>query len=339
MKLSVIVPAFNCPRELRQCLDALRAADPAVEVIVVDDASPTDDTLQVAEAAGVITLRMDRNGGPGAARNLGARAATGDVLVFVDSDVVVSRDALARVRAVMQQDPSLAALFGSYDDSPAAPSWVSTYRNLLHHYVHQTGNPEASTFWAGLGAVRRTAFEQVGGFDARRFSRPSIEDIELGYRLRAAGLRIRLDRDIQAKHLKHWTLKSVVLTDVFCRAIPWSRLILQSGTRAYDLNLSRPQRASAALALGAAAAFPLGFAWPPLFLAVLAGVLGVLAINRRLYAFFHARRGAGFAVTCVGLHLLYLLYSASSYLFVKAQHVLGHLPAPEETVAAGEQTQ
>ena len=57
---------------------------------------------------------------------------------------------------------------------------VSQYRNLLHHFVHQHGHAEASTFWAGCGAIRRAAFDAVGGFDAARFPRPSIEDIELG---------------------------------------------------------------------------------------------------------------------------------------------------------------
>ena len=88
---------------------------------------------------------------------------------------------------------------------------VSQYRNLLHHFVHQEGNPEASTFWAGCGAVRRAAFDAVAGYDEARFRRPSIEDIELGYRLRRAGYRIRLDRDLQCTHLKRWRLPVVYL--------------------------------------------------------------------------------------------------------------------------------
>src|SRR3989442_4923268 len=123
---------------------------------------------------------------------------------------------------------------------------VSRYRNLLHHFVHQRGKPDASTFWAGCGAIRRHTFEEVRGFDAARFPRPSIEDIELGYRLRAAGHRIRLDPRLQGTHLKRWTLGSILRTDIAQRALPWSRLILKSGQAPPALNLTTGQPASAA---------------------------------------------------------------------------------------------
>jgi hypothetical protein len=113
--------------------------------------------------------------------------------------------------------------------------------------MHQTGKAEASTFWAGTGAVRRVAFERVGGFDEQRFPRPSIEDIELGYRLRQAGYRIFLDKSLQSMHLKQWTLRSVIRTDIIHRAVPWSRLIIESGKGPDDLNLQTSQRVSVVL--------------------------------------------------------------------------------------------
>src|SRR5205807_8681242 len=63
-----------------------------------------------------------------------------------------------------------------------------------------------STFWAGLGAVRRDAFEAVGGFDAERYLVPSVEDIDLGARLATTGHRIELDPAVQGTHLKAWSL-------------------------------------------------------------------------------------------------------------------------------------
>jgi len=210
VSVSVVVPAYNSSRELRECLPALiRSTSPALEIIVVDDAS-TDDTSTVAAGHGVVVLRLARNSGPGAARNAGGRAARGDIVFFVDADVVAAPDAIARVVRAFEADPDLVAIFGSYDRCPRAPGLVSQYRNLLHHYVHQTGNPEASTFWGGCGAIRRSVFLGIGGFDAERFPRPSIEDIELGYRLCAAGHRVRLDRDLQWAHLKRWRLLSLI---------------------------------------------------------------------------------------------------------------------------------
>ena len=228
-RLSVVVPVYNDARNLAECLAALRAAEiPGCELIVVDDASP-DDSADVARQAGAVVITLPQNSGPAAARNRGAAAATGEVLFFVDADVAVAPDAVRRVDDAFAADPDLAALFGSYDDAPRAPGMVSQYRNLLHHWVHQQGNPEASTFWAGCGAVRRATFLEVGGFDAGLFRRPAIEDIELGYRLRRRGHRIRLDKDLQGKHFKGWTLYSVIKTDILSRAVPWSRLVLEGG--------------------------------------------------------------------------------------------------------------
>ena len=208
--ISVVVPATDRPATLPRCTAALdRAAATAgpVEIVVV-------------------------NGPPGlgvcAARNTGADRAGGDVLVFVDSDVEVHTDALARIRAAFADDPGLTAVFGSYDDAPPGGT-VAAFRNLLHHHVHHRGAGPASTFWSGLGAIRRDAFLAAGGFDGERFPHPSIEDVDLGARLVADGARIVLDPAIQGTHLKAWTLRSMVRTDFARRGVPWVALLLRSG--------------------------------------------------------------------------------------------------------------
>ena len=127
-------------------------------------------TRRVGRPTSARVLRLADNAGPAAARNHGARHARGEILFFVDADVVVAPGAVEHVMRVLSRDPDVAAVFGSYDASPPQPSIVSQYRNLLHHFVHQEGNPEASTFWAGCGAVRRAVFEAVGGLSTPRAS-------------------------------------------------------------------------------------------------------------------------------------------------------------------------
>jgi GT2 family glycosyltransferase len=322
IRVSVIVPAYNNPGELSQCLSALRSASGAdTELIVVDDAS-NDDVSSTAAHFGARLLRLARNAGPAAARNHGARHARGQILFFVDADVVIPNDAVERIRTVLDCHGEIGAVFGSYDSRPAAPGLVSQYRNLLHHFVHQTGKAEAATFWAGCGAVRRSAFDRVGGFDERCFPHPSIEDIELGYRLRRAGYRIFLDKSLQCMHLKRWTLGLVIHTDVIRRAIPWSRLILESGEAPDDLNVSGSQRASVAF-IGLAGFFLL---MSPVRLELLMPALGCVAVtlilNRDLYAFFRRAGGIFFAMACVPLHLLYFMYCGLSYHYVWALSML-----------------
>jgi hypothetical protein len=116
----------------------------------------------------------------------------------------------------------------------------------MHCFVHQKSRSEATTFWAGCGAIRRQVFLDFGGFD-EKYSSPSIEDIELGYRLFRAHRKLILRADLQVKHLKHWSLRSMMKADFYYRALPWSELSLGSGRMPNDLNLAISQRISVAV--------------------------------------------------------------------------------------------
>jgi GT2 family glycosyltransferase len=239
------VPARDASATLTAVLPALRAAlPPDGEILVVDDGS-ADDTSAVGAAGGARVLRENAAKGPAAARNLGARAASGDVLVFLDADCRPHEDAIELLLGALE-DSTVAATFGSYDDHPEARSWVSLYKNLAHHFVHQRSAEEASTFWAGLGAIRRDVFLAAGGFD-ESYLRPSIEDVELGYRLKAAGHRIRLVRGAQVTHLKRWTLGSWLASDLRDRAVPWARLLRGGRPLPSSMNFTASDRAASAL--------------------------------------------------------------------------------------------
>ncbi len=247
MSVSVIVPVFNAADHLRSCLARL-AEWPAgpLEVIVVDDGS-TDESADVARSFGAKVLSTGGRAGPARARNIGARAAQGEILFFLDSDVCVHADTLERVRRDFSEDPELDALMGSYDTSPASPDFISRYKNLMHSFVHQRGRRDACTFWSGCGAIRREVFLRHAGFD-ESYDRPAIEDIELGYRLRQDGRKMILDKDLQVTHLKHWTFWGLLKTDVLDRGIPWTELVLRDRYMPNDLNLELSQRVSVALA-------------------------------------------------------------------------------------------
>lgn len=286
--LSVIVPATDAPGTLPACTRAIRAALPDGAELIV----------QTERAAA---------SGPAAARNAAAARARGDVLVFVDSDVVVHPDALPRIAARFAGEPELDALFGCYDPEPEARGTVSRFRNLLHHHVHVSSAGAAETFWAGLGAVRRSAFEDAGGFDERRYARPAIEDIELGVRLRSRGSRVELDPAIQGTHLKAWTLRSMVATDFSRRGVPWVRLQLERREPATALNLQPRQRFAAAAACLSVVALARGR--PALALAAAAAMV---AANRSFYGLLARRGGLRLALAGVPLHALHHLTAVAS---------------------------
>jgi GT2 family glycosyltransferase len=255
-QLSVIIPMYNAEAHLRECLSCLAASnEPPLEIIVVDDGS-TDNSLNIAKEFGVRILSTEGRKGPAFARNIGAKVAKGEILFFVDSDVCVQPDTVARMGAEFTMDPEVASVMASYDRWPSAKNFMSQYRNLMHHYVHQQSRREAVSFWAGCGAIRKDVFLEFGGFD-EAYQSPAIEDIELGYRMSAKGLKLVLCSNIEVKHLKRWDVGSVMKTDFFYRALPWSELTFRSGWMPNDLNLRISQRISVMLGglLGALGAY------------------------------------------------------------------------------------
>lgn len=321
--ISVIVPTHGLHDDLRQSLSAVRAAAaPGTEIIVVDDGSPTP-LAGAAEFEGITLVRRDTSGGPGAARNLGAETARGELLFFVDADVVIPPDAIERVRRDLGERREYCAVFGSYDDTPARPEFLSQYKNLFHHYIHQIAAEEAGTFWAGCGAIRRDVFLQVGGFDAERYPLPSIEDIELGVRLRRAGHRILLDKKLQAKHLKLWDLRTLLTADVVRRAIPWTRLILSEGSIPRDLNMKGRHRLSAALVALLLGALPAAIWWRPAVVVALVCFAGIVGLNFEFYRYFLRARGIGFVLRVIPMHILYYFYSGATFTVLSVLHRLG----------------
>jgi glycosyltransferase involved in cell wall biosynthesis len=317
--VSIVVPAHRHGPQLRRSFASLTATTPPPDelVVVVDGADP--DTVAAARAHTDHVLAIDPARGPAHARNAGARAASGDVVFFVDSDVAVPPGVVAQVRALFA-DGDVDAVIGSYDDEPPAPGVISQYKNLLNHYVHQHAGTEGFTFWGACGAIRRSLFCELGGFDAARYPKPSVEDIEFGNRLRAAGPRILVAKDLQITHLKRWDAGSLLRSDVCDRALPWSELILSGAGFTDDLNINIEGRAKVVLAGAAVAGAAAGLRWRPARVAGLGGLVGLAALDRGLIAFFHAKRGPVFTAQAMAWHWLSYLYSGAAFAFALARH-------------------
>lgn len=329
LDITIIMPVYNgrdyIVKSLPPLVEMQRRGE-VREVLVVDDSS-TDDTASIAAKLGARVMPSGGRLGPGAARNEAARLAEGDILWFVDADVIIHDDAARYMHEGFAQ-PGVVAVFGSYDDHPPAQNFLSQYKNLVHHFYHHRGRREASTFWAGCGAVRKEAFLAVGGFDVERYKRPSIEDIELGYRLCEAGGKILLFPELQSTHLKVWRLFNLLHTEVFCRAIPWSRLMIEQTGVVDDLNVSSMERVRALLAglfVLVIVAVVAGIApwWTlPVMVALVAWA------NRSLLALFYRRKGLLFAAMGLAFHQLYYLYSSAAFVYSLIECKLKKLAGP-----------
>lgn len=302
---SLIVPVYNGGAPFQRCIRAIaQSTFTDWELIVVDDGS-VDGSAEIARPIATCILSTAGHEGPAAARNWGALQATGNYLFFIDADCEVHPNTLARAHQILVANPQLDALFGSYDDQPTEPNFASQYKNLCHHFVHQTSDPNATTFWTGCGCVRRERFLDLGGFDAQRYPRPCIEDIEFGYRLIAAGGTIRLAKAVQVKHLKRWTTYSMLRSDIFDRALPWTELLLTRDSAETNLNLRWQNRLSVILI----------FLTVPLTLYRNSRsrlpflLLALLGLNWQLYQFFYLKRGLLFTMRAILYHWLYYGYS------------------------------
>lgn len=318
--ISIIVPCAGSWEYLEASLVAItHLVERPDEVIVVVD-GPDRRLADIAARYATRVLVNNVRLGPASARNRGAAVAQGDVLLFVDSDVILQRDVTCTIKRSFSEDVTLQAVFGSYDATPSDPGFVSQFRNLLHHYVHQVSCPDATTFWSGCGAIRRTCFEQVGGFPEQMWG---VEDIALGYRLAQQGARIKLDRQLVVTHQKRWTLASMVRTDIVHRAWPWAVLILSSprSTR-FDLNLSVPLAASTAIACVVTfGILPLYFAEVVSGWTVVGASAGWLALMHGVIRFFEEKRGTQFALFAVPTLWLHHLCSGVGVVMAIGSHV------------------
>jgi GT2 family glycosyltransferase len=222
--IGVIISVLDSQEELYRCLQSLRATGfPFAKIVVVDDGS---DEPIIINDLDVTLIRLLPSQGPATARNIGAASCSTDLLLFIDADVQVDIKLPYKICDAFIEIDSLDACVGAYDWRPVNESAVSLFRNLFHAHTHEISEGPVETFWSACGVVKRPLFEQVKGFSAA-FRCPSIEDVELGWRMTRAGAKIYLLPALRVKHQKIWTFPSMVHTDIFRRARPWARLNYQ----------------------------------------------------------------------------------------------------------------
>jgi hypothetical protein len=305
-RVSVVVPAHRAAGHIEACLLALRqqSAPPATyEILVVDDASP-DATAELALRAGASLVRHESNRGAAAARNSGARAARGEVLLFVDSDVLADVELVAAVDRIFA-DPSIRAATGRYDKAPANTGAFPRYKALWTFWCWErtaVTSGESGHLQGALAALRRDVFLESGGFD-ERYEGGNVEDYELSQRLRERGVRIAFDARIRGRH--RFPGFGTAARNYWDRTRMWTRL--HGRARKGSSGQANPRSAVAALmAFGGAAARGATLIAPPLLPLTLPAALlcdaGYLAAAAPFLAWVARSEGPAFALYAGGVH-------------------------------------
>jgi glycosyltransferase involved in cell wall biosynthesis len=261
--ISVVIPVHNAAHTLGECLQALQRSDYAErEVIVVDDAS-TDTSAELAARYGCRVVRLPENVGAARAKNIGAREARGDIILFTDGDILLQPDTL-RLVAEHLQDSTVSGVVGLLGQKLRYNNFSSQFKNLWMHYTYKriAGSLAAERgvglFFTSIASIRKDVFERLGGFDTNYEGASVTEDIEFGQRLLSAACKVHLDGRLTVEHLKHYSLAGLLKTDLeraFGLTKTWLRKKLGPRTpkrgygvptrRGMDAGGSRPRRAVA----------------------------------------------------------------------------------------------
>ncbi len=282
MRFSVIVPNYNGRKTLAEALAALRRAEPPPDEIVVSDDGSTDGSEKIAAGFGARLVRSDSCRGASANRNAGAAASSGEILVFVDSDVLIPPAAFA-VLAERFADPARAAVIGLLQPTIRFGDLFSQYKNFYMHYTYALLPDEVTVFYTSIAAVRANVFRECGGFDPR-YRSATIEDMEMGVRMTSRGHRIAIDRRLQVEHVKRYSF-SLLLRTAFRRAAGLSKIALRDRLSREEktayVTTSRSFLAGIALSWLALAGLAAALLLPaaPSLLFALACYLALLALN------------------------------------------------------------
>lgn len=220
IKVSVIIPVFNDSVNLKRCLEALTCSVfRDFEIIVVDDFSK-DGPAGIAEDFGCKTISLEKRSGPAAARNKGAIAAQGKILLFMDADVICSPETIGCL--VSHLEKGWDASVGMYTPVPGYKNFFSIYKNIFIWYYHGTSKEKIDWFWTACGVVKRDIFFKLEGFK-EFYSRKSVEDIDFGYRLTENNYKIFIEKNATVRHFHCFGFRDVLIND-FKKARDWTYL-------------------------------------------------------------------------------------------------------------------
>jgi GT2 family glycosyltransferase len=267
-RISVVMPVYNAERLLGECLAALRASTfRDYEILVVDDSS-TDGSRAIAAAHGCRVIPSGGRLGPAGARNKGVEQARGDIIFFVDSDVVVRPDTMTRLLTAFDADPGLAGAIAVQSPTMRFRNLCSVYKNLWMYYTYvRRAGQDVPLFYTTAAGIRRQAFIDSGGFDLN-YTNPNVEDTDYGQKLASQGFRVQVLPDLEVEHVKGYDLAGLLRVD-FLRSMSLARLKLRKSADGIGTN-------DTSVPTGYIVSVPLAG------LAILALLVGLLLGNRTL---------------------------------------------------------
>ncbi|HOW58718.1 MAG TPA: glycosyltransferase family 2 protein [Candidatus Omnitrophota bacterium] len=219
--VSVIVPAFNNRQTIGLCLKAIRDSHfKDYELIVVDDGSQDGTSLIAKEYADKVII-FDKHQGRNYARQSGVQSAAGEIIVNIDSDVLIQPDTLSKINDFFSRHQETDALTGLLSKKHSNKNFFSLYKNFYMHYIFEK-LPEKVTFLYGSIYALRRACAVLSNLDSEKG-----EDTELGQTLFSSGREIAFLKDLEVVHLKKYSFFSFIKND-FLIPFSWALIFIKN---------------------------------------------------------------------------------------------------------------
>ena len=216
-QISIVIPVHNREDSLKKCLSAVftdinLGKHKDVEVIVVDDYS-TENLRRAVNKFPAKYLRLKKKSGPSVARNLGVKKANGEIIFFVDSDVLLQSGVLERLKNDFKKDRDIVAVQGNYTKNAYSSNFFTKYKNILLNYNFSKYDKKygkgIATFCV---AIKGKALVLIGGFN-ENLKTANIEDEAPGVLIYSKGMKILFDSQVNVKHLKKHNLYNLLKQD------------------------------------------------------------------------------------------------------------------------------
>lgn len=222
--LSIVIPTYNAERFMPALLGSIfNSAVENMEVIIVDDCSK-DNTVQIAQKYPVRVIELDKNSGPARARNIAVDEAKGDIIFFLDSDVIVKEGSIKEVERYFRENPNAKCVIGICETEPLNKGFVPKYMAMFE-FIHLIGTKDnkVSVFAPRCGAIKKDFFKEIGGYD-ETYKGADVEDFELARRINKVDC-IILNQKIMVRH-QFANFKQAV-RNYFKRAVMWVHLFFK----------------------------------------------------------------------------------------------------------------
>lgn len=297
--ISIVIPTYNAERFIHPLLDSVfRNSIDDLEVIIVDDSS-RDNTVREARNYPVRIIELQKNGGPAKARNIGVEAAKGDIIFFLDSDVIVLDGAIREVENYFRENPSARCVIGVCATEPLNEGFVPSYMAKFE-FIHLIGTPgsRVSVFAPRCGAIKKDFFLEIGGYN-ESYRGADVEDFELARRINRTDS-IFLSQKIMVKH--QFANFRQAVRNYFKRAVMWVHLFFRE-KKLDNAGPTAPSNGIAALCAFFSFLFLLLTPLVPSAGTVAAALIAVFVIaNLRWWNFMRKEAGLVFAIRALLLN-------------------------------------